>query len=719
MAHCARHAPLAMALALWCQGCARAPARPAPVAAHMATPIGSTFAAPDPERVALQRADALLGGEADIGVTDADALIDALNRAAARQPTLAYDVFVRQARLLGRSGRLGAAAQAFRRAADAVPHIERAAQARLQAALCDGAAGRRAPLALARERWPLRLLALPHWEAQVLAWAAPQPTAPDLVRALSLVAALGHDDARRNAHAALDTRIALQPDAALPPDEHMVLVSLVLPRRGADAAAQWLQSLPAATTVGPESVPLVRLRAEIDMKARRYPQAIARWQSIASRGERTEQANAWGRMGHAWQAQEHYEEAALALARAARLADAAAEREEYSYQAATLWFFAGLYAQSTQAFEHWLLEHPGSRHATSAMWFEAFGAHLLYDDARAIRVLLALAERDDPALTAQAEYWLGRLYAARGALARAAHWYRRAASHPRSYYAYLAAHRLPSIAARPVAATMPLGTDALAWRSPLGQRLAALLAIGLVDDALADVPALGPRAGASVAEASLARAELYNLHGQPQAAAQAAEMALLLAHERPLSPAGTTRAEQLSFAHAFDACVRHSADTYQVAPDLIWSVMRQESLFLPTARSTSNARGLMQLLPKTSTRIAQAQKRPPLTNDEAVEVPSTNIDLGAWYLSALLHNYGQQTALAVAAYNAGPLAVNGWLFAAPLADIDTFIELLPKHETRRYSKRVLSNLATYARLAGRTAAPLTPLSFAVAHTIDF
>ena len=68
--------------------------------------------------------------------------------------------------------------------------------------------------------------------------------------------------------------------------------------------------------------------------------------------------------------------------------------------------------------------------------------------------------------------------------------------------------------------------------------------------------------------------------------------------------------------------------------------------------------------------------------------------LGTVVLSELLRQYGRVD-LAVAAYNAGPAAVNKWLAQRPGLDAAAFVENIPYTETRGYVKTVLESAAIY------------------------
>ncbi|MBI1207078.1 MAG: transglycosylase SLT domain-containing protein [Azospirillum sp.] len=136
-----------------------------------------------------------------------------------------------------------------------------------------------------------------------------------------------------------------------------------------------------------------------------------------------------------------------------------------------------------------------------------------------------------------------------------------------------------------------------------------------------------------------------------------------------------------------------------VEPGLPLSVIRQESTFNSNIVSSAGARGLMQLMPDTAALVARQLKirydKGKLTGD-----PGYNIQLGSTYLASLLDRYGGSYILSIAAYNAGPGRVAGWLEQfgdprSPNVDAVDWIELIPISETRNYVQRVLEALQVY------------------------
>jgi soluble lytic murein transglycosylase-like protein len=107
-----------------------------------------------------------------------------------------------------------------------------------------------------------------------------------------------------------------------------------------------------------------------------------------------------------------------------------------------------------------------------------------------------------------------------------------------------------------------------------------------------------------------------------------------------------------------------------VSPQLVRAIISVESHGDPSAISRAGARGLMQLMPETSATYGSAN---PFD-------PGSNVAAGTRYLRDLLARYGNDVTLAVAAYNAGPGAVDASRGVPPFA------------ETRAYVSRVTAAL---------------------------
>ncbi|MBK7932359.1 MAG: transglycosylase SLT domain-containing protein [Acidobacteria bacterium] len=133
-------------------------------------------------------------------------------------------------------------------------------------------------------------------------------------------------------------------------------------------------------------------------------------------------------------------------------------------------------------------------------------------------------------------------------------------------------------------------------------------------------------------------------------------------------------------------------DPYEVA-----GMIRQESVFMPAAKSPANAHGLMQLLVPTAQSMAKkyVSKTSMVTASSLYQAPF-NIELGTAYFRDQLDKFGRIEFVAMA-YNAGPGRVPQWRALLP-PDMDDFVEAIPFKETRLYVQGIIRNTAQYRRL---------------------
>lgn len=168
----------------------------------------------------------------------------------------------------------------------------------------------------------------------------------------------------------------------------------------------------------------------------------------------------------------------------------------------------------------------------------------------------------------------------------------------------------------------------------------------------------------------------------------------------------------LLYPRPYDAEINAAARLAQLAPEIVYGVVRQESLYRIDAVSNAGARGLMQLQPATARSTARYYKRPSPALTDLFD-PYINTALGAARLRMLLDEFDDQIPVALAGYNAGPNAVMRWLPQEPM-DSDIWIENIPYNETRGYVQRILwhSLMFTWLRTKGQaqpTEAWLAPI----------
>lgn len=146
---------------------------------------------------------------------------------------------------------------------------------------------------------------------------------------------------------------------------------------------------------------------------------------------------------------------------------------------------------------------------------------------------------------------------------------------------------------------------------------------------------------------------------------------------------------------AFAVEVVSAARQFGVDPNLLWAVMRVESVYQPRIVSYAGAIGLMQIMPRTGRLIAQRLGRSDFTTAQLLD-PTTNLEFAAWYLRSLIDRFDGDLPLAIAAYNGGPHNVRVWLDRmGPMVPLDAFLERIPFDQTHRYVRRVLTHYAAY------------------------
>jgi soluble lytic murein transglycosylase len=155
--------------------------------------------------------------------------------------------------------------------------------------------------------------------------------------------------------------------------------------------------------------------------------------------------------------------------------------------------------------------------------------------------------------------------------------------------------------------------------------------------------------------------------------------------------------------------VERVAKRHRIDPALVYGIIRSESAWVSDARSTADARGLMQLLPSIAPRLAKLEHQP-YANANDLFKPRLNIALGTRHLGEVLARYDGRADLAAAAYNAGPRPVDRWLAQRGQLPVDLWLETIPYKETREYVSRVLAFAVIYDwRLHGDAASLATRL----------
>src|SRR5919206_1677695 len=153
--------------------------------------------------------------------------------------------------------------------------------------------------------------------------------------------------------------------------------------------------------------------------------------------------------------------------------------------------------------------------------------------------------------------------------------------------------------------------------------------------------------------------------------------------------------------HRYDARIARQAAVYRLDPDLVWSIIYEETYFKPWRKGDAGEVGLMQVTPavarewaaETGMReLSEQMRRDP---EAALRDPERNIQVGCWYLEKIARDYRDTPgadARVIAAYNAGPSRAAEWnrvpAGRKPLT-ADEFISRIDFPTTRAYVSNIL------------------------------
>jgi len=296
-----------------------------------------------------------------------------------------------------------------------------------------------------------------------------------------------------------------------------------------------------------------------------------------------------------------------------------------------------------------------------------------------------------PLSISRGRYWLGRAQMKAGNKAAANKSFAAAARHDTTYYGQLAARRLGRKAID-VSRPAPTGRERAQFtRYELVQVIAKL---------------------ESANQHRHARMIYHHLARQME---RAGELALLAARaERKGDYQLALQIGKQAFNRGMSVdtlaypvgAIARSTRTSGAGLAIAYAIARQESTFQVDARSSANALGLLQLVPKTAKSIARkigvSYSRKRLVSDG-----SYNARLGTAYFKQQLNRFGGSYIVTFAAYNAGPRRAEDWIkrFGDPRGKSLDFtidwVEQIPFAETRNYIQRLMENYQVYnSRLNG-------------------
>jgi len=277
-------------------------------------------------------------------------------------------------------------------------------------------------------------------------------------------------------------------------------------------------------------------------------------------------------------------------------------------------------------------------------------------------------------------YWRARAWENLDAPHKARRLYSQAAQ-IRSYYGFLAAQKLEL--------HLPLNHQTIALsayelheaaRNPGIQRARELYAMGQLGNARREWEFTVAHLSSQQQMAAAKLAHSWNWH----------DSALMTANKTALIDD-----LEIRFPMPHLKTVLSEAQKRSLSPALVFGIIRQESAFMPDARSNAGALGLMQVRPESAKDFATRVWKEPAPSHAQMMSPDYNIRVGSAYFNSLVKEFGGQIAPAIAAYNAGPGRAKKWMPAKTEIPVDEWIETLPYYETREYLKHVLAYLVIY------------------------
>jgi soluble lytic murein transglycosylase len=400
---------------------------------------------------------------------------------------------------------------------------------------------------------------------------------------------------------------------------------------------------------------------------------------------------------------------------------------------------AGDMKKSLQYYARLVEEYPDSKFADSALWWRAWYSYTDGDYKKTEQALQILVSRYPHSfLVNQARYWQGRVAEKRGEPLRAIRYYERVLREgPYTYYGDRAAERKQRLDAgvtventddspdpETLCVDVPCTEDPLRsfetddgppeWNeetkhvlagNPSFRKTLELMQLDLKKEAVQELWTMQdtvPRKRGMLIGLSKAFFELGDYNRSL--------MLVLRNYERYLRAPAKGITEDLwllAYPQGYWETILSYSRKYDQDPLFIAAIIRQESRFSASALSPAGARGLMQVMPTTGTRVARLIKLKGFKTGKLFEA-DTAINIGTWYISQLMKRFKNDPLLVAAAYNAGPEAVAAWLAKNEYrGEREAFVESIPFAETRGYVKNVLQNYAEYKRIYGKPQEPTT------------
>lgn len=427
-----------------------------------------------------------------------------------------------------------------------------------------------------------------------------------------------------------------------------------------------------------------------------------------------------------WRYFENYEGAAENLLQYVAIYPESPQSPQFLNTAGKIYEIGGYLSKASRTWTRIFNEYPASELAFPALFQSGIVTYRLqrYADARLIflRLLVLTSSQKD---IASANFWVAKCYEQEGDTEASKYFKQAADADPTGYYGIRADQKLKGLdpfppqnrvdysldfekekkaAARWLRKTFNLDNsvdlDLLAELAdnPLFKRGEEYWKLGMRDSARSEFEQLREELQTDALNSYRLMNHLVDL-GYYQTAALISRQILDLAG---LSQAATLTDAPIYFNHIrfgifYSDIVIPAAVEHDIDPLLLFSIIRQESLFDASITSSAGARGLMQITEDTGDYIVANFGWPQNYTADDLDRPYINIRLGAHYLKLWINRYDGQITPPLASYNAGDGNTIVWKALAG-DDIDLFVEVIRFDETKDYIRYITENYEIYKSL---------------------
>ena len=161
------------------------------------------------------------------------------------------------------------------------------------------------------------------------------------------------------------------------------------------------------------------------------------------------------------------------------------------------------------------------------------------------------------------------------------------------------------------------------------------------------------------------------------------------------------------WTHRFDSLIARQAAIYRVDPDLVWSIIYEETYFSPWKTGRDGEIGLMQVMPvvgrewATETGMKELERQMASDPQSILRDPERNIQIGCWYLEKMYEQFQDEPEAEmrmVAAYNAGASRAVEWSRSDPPGNTQTGAEFINRIDIPSTKAYVLSIMQRYRQV---------------------